>query len=366
MAVVFGRTEPGDPHPVATERAEPEPADGSARPSAGRGAGPGWREILSALKTRIRRDRVSVSAGSLAFHGFLAFFPAIIAALGVLTLVHAGQGTLHQLTDAIARALPAGTAEVFQSAVRAATKRHEGSVTAVVVGVVVALWSATSATAVLQQVLDVAYGVPLDRKFMVRRVRGLPLLVLTGMLGSLAAALVVFGEPIESAIRSSVPLGAAFTVAWTVARWVVAFAAISVLFSTYYWVAPNRQRVRWRWVTPGSLLAATVFLLGSLGFSFYISTFGSYSKTYGTFAGAAIFVFWLYLTSLAVLIGGELNAELERVGMLRALPARRGAPGRSGPDVPDVPGVADVADVPGRGQPAPDPQRPSVEPGGET
>ncbi len=276
------------------------------------------------MAARIRRDRVSVSAGSLAYHGFLAFFPALIAALGVLTLVQIGDGTLHQLLHGITKAVPSGVAGVLTSAVRAATKRSAGSATAVVVGVVVSLWSATSAMAVLQQVLDVAYEVPIDRKFVERRLRGLPLLALTSVVGGLAAALVVFGEPIGAAIGGFTPFGVgAFTVGWTVFRWVLAFALISTLFSAYYVFGPNRARPRWRWVTPGSLLATAVFLVGSLGFSFFISTFGSYGKTYGSLAGVVIFVLWIYLTALAVLVGGELNAQLEREGRLGTSPRGR-------------------------------------------
>lgn len=277
----------------------------------------GWKKTLRAVWTRIQRDRVSVSAGSLAYHGFLAFFPAVIAALGMLALVHIGEGTLHHLLHGIAKFLPGAASGVVTGAVRAATKRNAGSTAAVVVGIGVALWSSTSAMAVLQQILDVAYEVPTDRKFMARRVRGLPLLALTGVLGGLAAALVVFGQPIGSAISGLLPFGGTvFTVDWTAVRWVLAFALITTLFSAYYAFGPNRGQFRWRWLTPGGLLAAAVFLAASLGFSFYISTFGSYAKTYGSFAGAAIFILWMYLTSLAVLIGGELNAELEREGKL--------------------------------------------------
>ncbi len=294
----------------------------TARPRAGDPRA-GWTAILLAIAGRVRRDRVSVSAGSLAYHGFLAFFPAVIAALGVLSLVHAGTGSIDHLVHGITKALPPGAAAVFEAAVRAATRRKEGSAVAVAIGAVVALWSATSATAVLQQVLDLAYEVTTDRKFLARRVRGLSLLALTGVLGGLAAALVVLGQPIGAALRGVFPSGAAgFAVSWTVSRWIVASAAISVLFSSYYAFGPNRVHVRWRWATPGSLCATAVFLLGSLGFSFYISTFGSYSKTYGSFAGVAIFIFWLYLTSFAVLVGGELNAELERTGRLGAKAAR--------------------------------------------
>lgn len=272
----------------------------------------GWKETLQRTKARMKRDRISVSAGSLAYHGFLAFFPAIIAALGFLTLVHVGGGTVHHLTRGIAKAFPAGAAGVFNGAVTAATKKASGSLVAVIIGILVALWSSTSAMAVLQQTLDVAYEVRSDRKFLERRIRGLPLLVLTGGLGGAAAALIVFGQPIGSALSGALPFGGtAFTYGWTALRWVLALALVSVLFSAYYAVGPNRERPRWQWVSPGSILATAVFLVASLGFSFYISKFGSYGKTYGSFAGVAIFIFWLYLTSIAVLLGAELNAELE-------------------------------------------------------
>jgi len=300
-------------------------ADGPVGVASG-GGGTGWKATLVQMRAHIKRDRVSVSAGSLAYHGFLAFFPAIIAALGVLTLMNLGAGALHHLTHGISKAFPSGAAGVFETAVHAATKKSSGSALAVVIGVLIALWSSTSAMAVLQQVLDVAYEVPTDRKFTARRVRGLPLLVLTGVLGMSAAALIVFGQPIGSAIKGVIPVPTtAFNVGWTVVRWVVAFALISLLFSAYYAVGPNRGGMIWRWKTPGSLLAAAVFLVGSLGFSFYISTFASYGKTYGSFAGVAIFIFWLYLTSLAVLIGGELNAQLEREGWFGRTRARGGS-----------------------------------------
>lgn len=275
-------------------------------------ASAGWKEVARGTAGRVKQHRVSVSAGSLAYHGFLAFFPAIIAALGILTLLHVGSGTLHHLTHGIDKALPAGAAGVFEAAVKAATRRRAGTLSAAIVGIAVALWSASSAMAVLQQTLGVAYDVPNDRKFLARRVWGVGLLAVTVALGGCAAALVVFGQPIGHAVDDVVPVGgAAFDVGWTVVRWVVAAGVVAVLFSTYYSRGPNRN-AGWRWLTPGSALASVVFLVASLGFSFYISTFGSYGKTYGSFAGVAIFIFWLYLTGFAVLLGGELNAEVEQ------------------------------------------------------
>jgi membrane protein len=278
----------------------------------------GWKATLKQTQKHMVRDRVTMAAGSLAYHWFLALFPAVIAALGLLSLLKVGASTEHHLTDGIAKSLPPGTAGVFDAAVRAATRKASGSLVAVIIGIAIALWSASSGMAVLEQALDVAYEVPEDRKYVSRRAHAFPLMAITALLGGLAAALIVFGKPIGNSIESVMPFGGTpFTVAWTIVRWVLALAVVSVLFSGLYYFGANRDRPHWRWVSPGGLVATAVFLVASLGFSFYVSAFGSYGKTYGSFAGVAILIFWLWLTGLAVLIGGELNAQVEREAAAR-------------------------------------------------
>ncbi|MHB1583197.1 MAG: YihY/virulence factor BrkB family protein [Acidimicrobiales bacterium] len=296
-------------HPRAEDRQSP--ADLGAA---------GWKATLRRTKERIKSDRVTMASGSLAYHWFLAFFPAVIAALGLLTLLRIGPSTLHHLTHGIAKALPSGSAGVFDAAVKAAGTRSTGSAAAVVVGVVVALWSASSGMAVLEQALDLAYQVPSDRSFLSRRLLAVPLMGVVAVIGGGAGALVVFGQPIGSAIEGAVPLhGEAFSVVWTVVRWVVALLLLTMLFSAIYYLAPNRRSPRWQWVSAGGLLATAVFMVASLAFSFYVSSFGSYSKTYGSFAGVAILIFWMWLIGFAVLVGGEVNAEVERETAERAL-----------------------------------------------
>jgi membrane protein len=283
----------------------------SARAWSGRAK---WRAIVASTSRSMSADRVNVAAGAFAYRWFLSIFPLIIALLGIASLVTLPRSVIVGLIHGVTEALPPSAAHVLADAISHTTLHASENLPATVLALVVALWSALSGMVIVEEGLDMAYGLVLDRSFVNKRMVALQLLVGGVILGGSASALTVFGSPLGRQIRGAVPVsGELFPVVWAVLRWVVALALINLLFSLLYYLAPNRPRPRWRWTSVGALVATFIWAFVSFGFSLYTSEFTSYDRTYGALAGVAILIFWLYLTGVAIFVGGEVNAAIERL-----------------------------------------------------
>jgi len=278
----------------------------------------GWTGSVKRTFKQAKDDRISFTAAGVAFYWFLSVFPLLIAAVGILALVHVGHGFVTGVSKGVRQTLPSGAANVLTQAVSSASGRTAGGVVAAVVAIAIALWSASSGMASSEEALDVAYDVPESRKFIKKRAVAILLTFIALALGGIATALLVFGKPLGVAINNAVSLGSVFPVLWTIVRWALTVVAVMTLFSAFYYLGPNRKPPTWKWVSPGGVVAAIIWLAASVGFSFYVSNFGgSYGKTYGSLAGVVILMLWLYLSALALLFGAELNGELEREKALR-------------------------------------------------
>jgi membrane protein len=283
--------------------------------------------VAKSTAAQMKTNRASLAAGAFAYRWFLAIFPIIIALLGIASLVTVPRSVVVSLIHGVSKSLPSGAAQVFSVAITHTAQRTGADLWTTVVASAVALWSATSGMVMVEEGLDMAYGLPADRSFLAKRIVALPLLAGATVLGGAASALVIFGPQLGTLIRDATPFASSeFAAAWTVLRWVSAIVLMTMLFSILYYVAPNQPRRRWRWTSPGALLATLLWALVSLGFSLYTSNFGSYGRTYGAFAGVAILIFWLYLTGLAILVGGEVDAAIERLGALDASEAAPESP----------------------------------------
>jgi membrane protein len=281
----------------------------------------GWRNTFQRAVKKYSRDRCSMAAGSLAYHWFLALFPALIALLGFVSLVNLDTSQVDHLVNGLSKALPGSAAGVFTEAVKSAQNHKTGSLATVIVGIVVAVWSASGGMAALETALDVAYEVPMNAKFLKKRLKALILILCTVVFGGIASVFIVEGGPIGTGIESHMPVhGTAFLVVWNVVRWGITVILVSLLFSCYYYFGPNRETPKWQWVSPGGVIGTIIFLAASLGLSFYVAKLGnaSYAKTYGALAGVVLLMLWLYLAGLAILLGGEINAETEREAAAQA------------------------------------------------
>jgi membrane protein len=268
-----------------------------------------WIDVLKRTVKRFLADDCMGLAQEVAFSSLLAFFPAVILAIGLLGLI--GPGAYDSLRHLLGTVSPGAVLDAIDVAKESAANKG-GSAAAFVTGMVGALWAASGATGSVIKAVNRANELPETRPFWRVRLLAIALVLVTGVVTAAVFLLIVFGGPLGDAVARKGHLGGGFNVLWDALRWPIAFAGILVFFALVYYLAPSRRPLSLRWITPGSMLGALLWLALSGLFALYTAFSSSYDRTYGSLAGGIVLLLWLYYSALALLFGAELNAELER------------------------------------------------------
>jgi len=257
-------------------------------------------------------DDMPMLASALAYSSFFAIPSALLVAVGLFTLV-AAPATISGLVDALGGVMPAQAAELLGGSLRRLDRHEQTTIAMTAAGSALAIWATTGAMTGYMKAVNIAYGCP-DRRGFVRK-RAVALLMTVCILAAVAlvGGLLVLGPQIEKRIGSA--LGEPELVAWIwwAGQWPVLVAGLLAAFATMLWLGPDLapERRRWRLITPGAALAVAAWLAASGLFALYTARFGSYDKTWGSLSAVIVTLTWLWLSSLALLLGAELNAEVD-------------------------------------------------------
>ncbi|MHA5053257.1 YihY/virulence factor BrkB family protein [Streptomyces sp. SD15] len=269
-----------------------------------------WGAVLKGTLKEFKKDELADRAAALTYYGILALFPALLALVSLLGIV--GQSATQQVLDNIQKFAPGPAQDILRNAVRQMQGNAGlGSVMAIV-GLVLAVWSASSYVAAFIRSANAVYDIPEGRPvWKVLPVR-VGVTVVLMVMAVISALIVVFTGGLARQAGTALGVGDAGLTAWSIAKWPVLVVLVTVMIAILYWATPNAKVRGFRWITPGSFLALLIWMIASAGFALYVANFASYNKTYGTVAGVIVFLVWLWITNLAILLGLEFDAELVR------------------------------------------------------
>jgi YihY family inner membrane protein len=271
--------------------------------------GGSWWAAVKRTVREFRIDNLSDWAAALTYYAVLSIFPALLVLISLVDL--AGQGTIQALLDNLGRVAPGSVNDVLAAAIRNLQQTRGSAGVLALVGLAAALWSASGYIAAFMRASNAIYDVPEGRPTWKTLPIRIGVTVLVMVLLAVSAIAVVATGGLADRIGRVLGIGSAAVTAWDIAKWPVLLLVVSFLFALLYWASPN-ARQGFRWITPGGVLAVVVWVLASVAFAIYVANFGSYNRTYGSLASVIIFLVWLWLSNTAILLGAELNAELER------------------------------------------------------
>jgi membrane protein len=268
----------------------------------------GWFAVLRRVKAEVKEDNVPLLAAGVAFYAMLAIFPAIIAVVTVYGMV-ADPAQVESQVGELAKSLPSGADQLLTEQLKSVTSAGRQSLSiGLALSLLGVLWSASGGVQGLVKGLNLVYDERETRGFL--KLRGLSLLLTLGAI--VVAVIAIALIAVFPGFVDSLGLGRAGELAASIGRWVVLALLVLAALAVVYRYAPDRAKPRWRWVSWGAVVALVLWLLGSVGFSWYVDNFGKYNQTYGALAAVIILLLWLFLSAFVVLLGAEFDAETER------------------------------------------------------
>ncbi len=268
-----------------------------------------WSAVKRTI-TEFQDDNLSDWAAALTYYGVLSIFPGLLVLTAVLGLL--GDDTLQSVVDSVQPLLPQETSDLLNSMVGQLGQANTSSGLVAIIGLLTAFWSASGYVGAFMRASNSIYEVPEGRPVW----KTLPIRVgvtaLVGVMLVACAIIVVFTGGLADTVGSAIGLGDVAVTVWDIAKWPVLLIIVSLMFAVLYWASPNAKTGGFRWVSPGGVMAVLLWVVASAAFGFYAANFGSYNKTYGTLAGVIVFLVWLWISNIAILLGAEFDAELER------------------------------------------------------
>lgn len=270
----------------------------------------GWRELARRVWKEVQEDEVFGRAAELSYYFLLALFPFLIFLTSILGLIlGSGNNTRQMLFDYLARVMPPAAFQLIsQTMIEVSNASSGGKIS---FGLLAALWAASNGMTAITTSLNSAYDVAETRPWWKQRLTAIALTMSLSVLIISALILVVAGGWIADWLGATFGLGSTFPIAWKIIQWPIVLFCITLAFALIYYFAPDLHEQKWQWLTPGSAIGVALWLLVSIAFRVYLNFFDSYSATYGSLGAVIILMLWLYFTGTAVLIGGEINSEIE-------------------------------------------------------
>lgn len=266
-------------------------------------------DVVKRARIEFRNDHLTDLAAGLTYYAILSVVPGLILLVTLLGLL--GPDTTQQVVAQAQAIAPGSSAETVSTLISQAQQNRTTAGLGAIISLAVALWSASGYVAALMRasnvVFDIGEGRPIWKTLPTRI--GLTLFAVVILL--ISVVIVVLSGPVAQQVGDYVGLGDTTVLLWSILKWPVLVVLISVLLAVLFWASPNAKQQGVRWVSPGGVIAVLIWLGASALFALYVSQFSSYNKTYGSLAGVVIFLVWLWITNIAVLLGLEVNAELD-------------------------------------------------------